>query len=314
MDYWICVFLPLIHLTSLAASFPTTTASTNGAKHFKRFIIDSSACTSCNDFIGFVYEGGSWVALDCNPGDFFTFLDPTYGGCIASTASDSPQSSSAYCESTSLIVALGTIAATCGTAQSFCMTILMYPNLDLGIATTLIACDNSFGTVTYFRATTRGAASVAATTTSISASQSQSNKATQQSSLYGGLTASSTQSPSSSSTTPSSSTQSSSSNSNSSHKSNAIGLGTGIGLGVPAVLIATAALLLPRYRRAHREKEDEVVKTSAESPRHPDLPGALAQTTNPETNLYNTPIPPGRHGNPAEMEQTNIMRSELDGN
>lgn len=304
MDYWIYTFLSLTHLTSLITSFPTTTAATgtSGVRNFKRFLVDSTTCTSCNYFIGFVYDQGSWIALDCNPGDFFTLLDPTYGCCIASTASDSFQVSNAYCESTSLIVAPGTTAATCGPAQSVCMTILMYPNLDLGVPATLIACDSSFATLTYFRAITHSAASVAATTTSISPGGAQSSPAAQQSSISDSLMASSKQNPTATSTAATSSTQSISPNSNDNKGSNAIGLGTGIGLGVPAVLIALAALILPRCRRAHREKETGAPKAAGGSPDKPDSE-ALAPKTHPETNLYNTPIPPGHHGNPAE--QTN---------
>jgi hypothetical protein len=300
MDLWIFVLFLLIRLTFLVAAFPTTCAPTTQANHFKRVIPDSSACTSCNYFIGYVDSAGTWIALDCNPGEFFTLFDPTNAGCVASTASNSYQVSSAYCESTSIIVSPGTVVGTCGSVQPYCMTILVYPNLDLGVARTMIGCNQNAETLTYFRATTRGVASATTPTTSTRTSSGTTGD-TQNSSGFDGLTISSA--------LPS---QSSSSNSNSSNGngSNAIALGTGIGLGLPAVLVALAAWLFPRYRREHRQtKESGPVKEPAESPPQQPDSRSLPQTAHPDTNLHGTSIPPGNHGNSAEMEETNRTRS-----
>src|SRR5262249_34750781 len=127
----------------------------------------------------------------------------------------------------------------------------------------------------------------------------------QNSSGFDSLTVSSTGSSSSSLTSAALPVQSSSSNSNSSNGSgsNAIALGTGIGLGLPAVLVAMAAWLFPRYRREHRQtKESGPVEEPAESPQQPDS-RSLRQTDHPDANLLGTSIPQGNHGNSAEWSR-----------
>jgi hypothetical protein len=237
----------LIHFIT---AFPTTCPPTTQTNHFKCDILDSSACTSCNYFIGYMYIDSTWIAIDCNPGQFFTLLDPAYAACISSTASNSHQVSNAYCESTSIIVAPGTVIWTCGSPQSYCITVLLYSNLDLGVATTMIECDRYAVTNTYFRETTCGVA-LALTTSTYTTSSTTGN--VQNSSGFDGLTVSSTLSLSLSPTSPALPSESSSSNSNPSNGSgsNAIALGTGIGLGLPAVLVALAAWLFPKYRREY---------------------------------------------------------------
>jgi len=155
MDLWIFLLIRFV------TAFPTTWAPTTQANHFKRGIPDSSACTSCNYFIGYMSIDSTWITIDCNPGQFFTLLDP----CISSTASKAYHVSNAYCEGTSVIVAPGTVVWTCGSPQSYCITVLLYPNLDLGVATTMIECHQNAVTITYFRETTRGVPSATASTT-----------------------------------------------------------------------------------------------------------------------------------------------------
>lgn len=301
------VLFLLIRLTFLVTAFPTTCAPTTQANHVKRLIPDSSACTSCNYFVGYVYSTSTWIAVDCNPGQFYTSLDPTNARCVDSTASTSYPVSNDYCESTSIIVSPGTVAGTCGSLQPYCMTILVYPNLDLGVAATMIGCNQNAATLTYFRATTHPVTTATAPTTS---TYTPSGDA-QNSSGFDGSTVSSTPSPSPSLTSAALPSQSSSPNSNSSNDSgsNAIALGVGIGLGLPAVLVALATWLFPRYRKEHRQtKEPGPVEEPAKSP--PQQPDSrnLPQTTHPDTNLHGTSMPPRNHGNSAEIEQTHRTR------
>lgn len=288
MDVFV-IFL-LIRLMVLVSAFPTTIGPTTQASYSKRLIGDSSACTSCNYFAGYVYDDGTWVAVDCNPGQFFTYLDPTYCGCVASTDASSYQVSNAYCESTSLIVTPGTVAGVCGTAQPYCVTILVYPNLDLGTPATMIGCLQDAVTLSYFRATTHAAASAAASTTSTSAA----SDTTQRASGSETLAASSTRSPPSSSTSSPASSQSSapSASSSNGNSSNSIALGVGIGLGLPAVLVGLAAWLFPRYRREHQQaKESEPAAKPPQSPPRPPHPGSSPQSPRPDAGQPGTSTP-----------------------
>lgn len=307
MDKWIHFFILVCQGASLISSHPTTSPPELRTPLAKRFIPDSTACTTCDYFIGYYFYQGTWTPLDCNPGGTLSFTNGgTVAGCIATTATDVDVA--AYCTSTSLMVVKPGITYTCSGAEPVCVTVLLFPNLDGGTPTTLIPCDSSFYTASMYRATTHAPATTSATATSgLEGGGAQSSQAASQSSVINGLTASSTSnlgmsetggySTTSSSTTSPNQGSSPSSGVGGSNKSNAVGLGVGIGLGVPAILIALAALLFPRYRRHQLEKGTKAYPA-------PDPP-------KPDVQIFNTAIPPGSHGNPAEMEH--IQTPELDG-
>ena len=286
----------MFHVTA----FPTTSAPTTQANPVKRIYVDSSTCTSCNYFIGFGFSAGTWSPFDCNPGLFFSVIDDIYAACVASTDTNSYHVTDQHCASTSVIVSPGAGVFTCGSVQSYCMTILVYQDLNLGVATTLNGCDQNDDTWTLFRATTRGVASETAPLISTPTSSSTTGDVQSAADVNGPPVSSALPSQSSSSNadglpvSSASLSQSSSSKSNSSNGngSNAIALGTGIGLGLPAVLLALIAWLFPRYRREHEQtRKSQAGKKPAESPPKQPKSTSILQTAHPDTNLHGTSIP-----------------------
>lgn len=285
---------------------PTTTAA------------PSTPCLLCPILIGYYYLNNSWNTLGCFSGSTFSTTEYTgivYADCITTASTDIYIPSS--CESTSLRIVTPGITYTCAPTKSACDAIVLYSNLDLdGIPTTMVACaDTEFPLIpTLVRTTTYSSASAAPTTSSQTAPSTQSSSGLVSSSVLTGSDSTESLSTSTSTALASSSTDSTpnSNNSNNSKESNAIGLGTGIGLGLPAILIALAAWLFPRYRRTRRNVESAGEKETAGPPDpHPRIPDPNLGSE-PEMTLYRTPIPPRSHGNPAEMEQTGLVpRSEL---
>lgn len=282
--------------------------------------------------IGYYNDNGGWTELTCGPGLTFTTTS-TAGSAFAGCIPTSPTGSliAEYSESTSLRVVTPGLTYPCPEPTTACITFLLYSDLDLGVPTTLLDCFGSeIGPISLFRATTYESASAATTSTSqtptsttTSVSGSTSSQTAQQSSTHSTTNSPTSQSLSSTTnttssslttSTPNSSTQTNSSNSNSNNGSNnqnssdneaiRIGLGTGLGLGIPALLIALGALLYPIYRRSrtHKPTNDEKYSTGTQqmSPAPPDPPSVSEVT--PAPTLYTTPLPPGTHGNPAEMD------------
>jgi len=189
MEKWIHILILLSQMATLSSSHPTTASPPEVRPPLaKRFIPDSTACTTCDYFVGYYFYQGSWTPLDCNPGYTLSFTNGgTVAGCMATTWTDVDVA--AYCTSTSLLVVKPGITYTCSGAQRVCVTVLLFPNLDGGTPTTLIPCDSSFYTASLFRATTHAAAATT-TTSGLGGAGSQSSKAAGQSFISNGLTAS----------------------------------------------------------------------------------------------------------------------------
>ncbi|KAF2181485.1 hypothetical protein K469DRAFT_752732 [Zopfia rhizophila CBS 207.26] len=249
MKLWGSVLPALLHLMNPTTSSPVSISAAP--------VLDLRQAPQDNPvFVGYWYLNNTWMPEACPSGYTFT-LSGTYGNCVTSVHTSFPLPTG--CKSSSVLFnELG--SSTCLSGTGYCITILIYPNLDSTDPTTLARCFSTQvpESIMYRVTTSSSAGSITAPTPGATATSNTIPSTTPTSTVdYTGLTVSPMSSSSSTAPTVSSTSTIPSSSppreANSSKTPNDIALGTGIGVGVPAILVAIAAWWFPRHH--HRRKE-----------------------------------------------------------